>query len=80
MFDINEIVNRPSGSKVGISAMMYVIKAYIKEKKGRDIDINLEKNLHRSHPLFNVVYQNQLKKLNDAYGYASQYFLNVKTN
>ena len=73
--NIEDIIHKASPARVSVNEMLFVVKEYIKDKKGRDIDINLEKNLPRHHPLFNHLYQNQLGKLNKAFSTASEYFI-----
>ena len=73
---IEDIIHKASPARISVNEMEFVIKAYIKEKKGRDIDINLERGLNRRHPMFNPVYQQQLGKLNKAFSIASEYFIN----
>ena len=66
---VEDIIHKPSPARISVTA-------YIKEKKGKDIVMNLEKNLPRSHPLFSALYQNQLSNLNKAFSTASEYFIN----
>lgn len=73
--NILEIVKRKSGSKFRLEEVCFVVAEYIKEKKGRTIEINLERGLNRNNMVFSIMYQNQLKKLYDAFDIASEYFI-----
>lgn len=74
--NILEIVKRKSGSKFQLSEIIHVVTRYIREKKGRDIAINIEKGLpDRSNPFFYQLYSAQLKKLYNAFDIASDYFI-----
>ena len=74
--DIIEICKRPTGSKFETDEVIHVVTEYIKEKKQSMVDINILKGLNSSHPVFHLMYQNQLAKLNSAFSKACQYFLN----
>lgn len=73
--NILEIVKRKTGSKFQLEEVVFVVAEYIKEKKGVNVDINLEKGVNRRSPLFSMMYQDQLKKLYDAFDIASDYFI-----
>jgi hypothetical protein len=73
--NILEIVKRKAGSKFQLEEVVFVVAEYIKEKKGVNVDINLEKGVNRRSPLFSMMYQDQLKKLYDAFDIASDYFI-----
>ncbi len=73
--NILEIVKRKSGSKFRLEEVCFVVAEYIREKKGVNVDINLEKNFNRRSLSFSIMYQNQLKKLYDAFDIASEYFI-----
>ena len=72
-----EIVNRKTPQFITQEEMEYVVKQYIKEKKKRDIDINVLKNLNKNDPFFAVFFKDQLKKLDDAFLVASKYFISL---
>lgn len=73
--NILEIVKRKSGSKFRLEEVCFVVAEYIREKKGVNVDINLEKNFNRRSLSFSIMYQNQLKKLYNAFDIASEYFI-----
>lgn len=73
--NILEIAKRKSGSKFRLEEVCFVVAEYIREKKGRAVDINLERGINRRSPLFSVVYQQQLQKLYNAFDIASDYFI-----
>ncbi len=73
--NILEIVKRKSGSKFRLEEVCFVVAEYIREKKGVNVDINLEKNFNRRSLSFSIMYQNQLKKLYNAFDIASDYFI-----
>lgn len=76
--NIEDIIHKPSPARISIKEMTFVIEQYIKEKKGRDVTINLERGLPpRASLIFGHLYQSQLKKLNNAFSTASEYFISI---
>ena len=74
--DVNEIINRKTGSNFETEDLIFVVEAYIKEKKDADVDINITKGLLQGHPLTHLALQAQLQKLSHAFNCASEYYLN----
>ena len=73
--NIFEIVGRKSGAKFTLNEVCFVVSEYIKDRKGFEVKINLEKRLDRRDLFFSSRYQNQLKKLYDAFDIASEYYI-----
>ena len=65
MRTIKEII---TSTNITQSEMEYVVESYIKDMKGVDVTINLNRF---SHPFY---YKMQLSKLNAAYDVAVEYF------
>lgn len=58
-----------------IEEMRFLVEQYVKEKKGRDVSINLEKYVSASDGMIGrMSYGNQLDLLVTAYNSASKYF------
>ncbi len=73
--EINEIVSRNTGSNYTVDEMSYVVEQYIKEKKGVEVNINLEKNINTSTQHGQFAYLSQVSSLDNAFSYACKYFL-----
>lgn len=75
--EVNEIVNRKTGSIFSQEELEFVIKEYIKEKKGVDININLSKNFTGTH-FDSFINQDQMILLDKAFEVAQRYFVEKK--
>lgn len=58
-----------------IDEMKFLVEQYVKDKKGRDVSINLEKYVSASDGMIGrMSYGNQIELLVTAYNSASNYF------
>lgn len=71
--DAVEISKRESPQVVSQEEMEYVVKQFIKEKKGVDVDINLRKGIE-GHQFEGHFLPIQMGLLLEAFGTASHYF------
>lgn len=74
-FNLREIVERPNGSEYTTEEMQFVVERYIMSVKGKEVTINLGKNLNPKHPMATIVLKDQFEKLNYAFGDAQAYFV-----
>lgn len=52
---------------------MFIVKEYIKKMKGRDVEVNIYKNIdmtQTNHPLMQYLMSNELNKLQQAFSIA----------
>lgn len=52
---------------------MFIVKEYIKKMKGRDVEVNIYKNIdmtQTNHPLMQYLLSNELNKLQQAFSIA----------
>lgn len=73
--NVIEIVSRPSPQIVSQDEMEYVVEQYIKERKGADVKIDIEKGINRNSILARGLLLRQLKMLEQAFDEASSYFI-----
>lgn len=73
--NIKDIIFRESGKETTLDEMKFVVQSYIKDKKDKDITINLEKNLNQFPDFIKEeVYTHQLQLLNKAFNDACMYY------
>ena len=73
--NLKEIVFRGNGSDITTEEQIYVVKEFIKEKKGKEIDIYIRTSLHRGLIEFDPLLKRDLRLLSIAYFKAESYFI-----
>jgi len=58
-----------------VEEMIIVVQEYIRETKGQKVRIDPMFNLDPASPMFPLRYQNQVRKLSEAFEVARAYFL-----
>ena len=74
--ELKEIINRKSPQHLTEDEMKYVVKKYIKELKGVDVEIDLTKGCMLGNRIIVPMYENQFHKLNKAFNDACKYYMN----
>jgi hypothetical protein len=69
-----EISRRVTGSQISEEEMKFVVEQFIKDKKGRIVNINLAKRIPNGMPLWEAIYTRQLNILVEAFNIASKHF------
>jgi len=74
--NLREIVQRLNHLPFDNDEMIFVVESYIKEKTGRNVDINLTKDLSGVPKLmFAMLYTQECTKLMSAFCVAQNYYL-----
>ena len=71
---IEHILKIIDKEEVHVKELEEVVAAYIKEKTGEEVSIDVTKGIDMQHPFASPMYQAQLQKLMKAYEIASIYF------
>lgn len=72
--NVIEIISRPSPQKLHITEVAFVVKKYVKEKKG--ISVTIETKPKSKNPFDIAFHMRHIQKLDHAFAKASEYFFN----
>jgi hypothetical protein len=78
--NVLEICKRPNNSTFETEELTFVVEQYIKETKRTDIDLNLTRGMNPDRPYFELAIKQQLLRLNIAFDFAMQYFIDKDNN
>jgi hypothetical protein len=73
--NVEEICNRVNGSVFETEELIFVVEAYIKDRKGVNVNINLSRGNAAFNSIYSHVYAQQIESLNGAFNVASRYFV-----